>query len=815
MNECDPKDYSLPQAVWLFLTDTLLANLFTNVILLSILGVVVGFVCFRWMESMGAPTMFWLEDWRGSIFNGFAVGTFLTICVVILFALDFGTLTDAFKDYSVKDQISERRAMTRPFTESFYCRLPVQQDSTPWSRHSTTRITKSLHDLFMVGNSGYFLWFYGMFLVFVLCAVFLIKLVAAYFQGDVGGGIGEISNGIWHPFALGIVISILATIGLVWLADCAVICVFGRQGSLIHRATNAVFFWLANGKYNFARHIGFTTERYALNPSLHLGMMVNTIVLTSIFVAEPVWRSLLTGKETDSHYIPAAAAVCVILSIIALGYGAIAFVAPRGGFILIAAIAAVFWFRSGNLEKYTFDEFAALYTAGNDNDFPGNRISLSEDRSETVPSSAISIEDVLSTMYPGPTEEGGSLPPLIVACASGGGITAASWTIDVLTEINNRVAGIGDGNAFDRNLRLISGASGGMVGASYYVAQQSRTKATWSPASDGPETFDEYIQFVRATIAEDALSPLVSQGVYDLAKIPFVEIYDTDRGRKLEKVWESRLGGLADDEKNGVKLIDWSADERDGRKPSLVFSPMIVETGQRLLISNLDMERLCGRDEAQPAAYQISRYEPLYEAIEVSTAARMSASFPVVSPAAALPTFPRLRVVDAGYYDNYGMNVAVEWIHWLADRARETGLPLHERVSGVLVVEIDLRSPKALDDDGTKRAYLQDLLAPATALWNARDAVQAFRNDELLENLRRRLNADATGLNPEANQHKQAKAASTSDFCAHVRFSCTSDVPLNWVLTKWQRNEITKCLQAPHNNTAMTDLMAWLNNKIQ
>ena len=40
----------------------------------------------------------------------------------------------------------------------------------------------------------------------------------------------------------------------------------------------------------------------------------------------------------------------------------------------------------------------------------------------------------------------------------------------------------------------------------------------------------------------------------------------------------------------------------------------------------------------------------------------MNASFPFLSPSAALPTDPVRHVVDAGYYDNYGTTVATKWL---------------------------------------------------------------------------------------------------------------------------------------------------------
>ena len=41
----------------------------------------------------------------------------------------------------------------------------------------------------------------------------------------------------------------------------------------------------------------------------------------------------------------------------------------------------------------------------------------------------------------------------------------------------------------------------------------------------------------------------------------------------------------------------------------------------------------------------------------------MNASFPYISPAVSLPVDPPRRVVDAAYYDNYGVNLAAAWAY--------------------------------------------------------------------------------------------------------------------------------------------------------
>ena len=62
--------------------------------------------------------------------------------------------------------------------------------------------------------------------------------------------------------------------------------------------------------------------------------------------------------------------------------------------------------------------------------------------------------------------------------------------------------------------------------------------------------------------------------------------------------------------------------------------------------------------------------EDLYDGhsvdIALVSAARLSATFPIVSPSArAAGSWPkryRYHFVDGGYYDNYGMSTLLEWL---------------------------------------------------------------------------------------------------------------------------------------------------------
>jgi hypothetical protein len=242
-----------------------------------------------------------------------------------------------------------------------------------------------------------------------------------------------------------------------------------------------------------------------------------------------------------------------------------------------------------------------------------------------------------------------------------------------------------------------------------------------------------------------------------------------------------------------------------------VFTPMMVEDGRRLLISNLDLAfatRNVGGLLLEPSSRKIERPAfqqedldqsmhledevfslsaveffrlfPAAHEFPVSTAVRMSASFPWVSPAVSLPTLPPRRVVDAGYYDNYGVNLASLWLTkvraWLVENTSGiVVIQIRDHVSQEARVEIDFDRTSSVSalDRLTWHAHkelltpgLQAVSTPLSGVSAARQWTMSFRNDEQVDLL--------DLLFDESN----------SDFFRTVVFECPVEVSLNWKLTK-------------------------------
>ena len=104
-----------------------------------------------------------------------------------------------------------------------------------------------------------------------------------------------------------------------------------------------------------------------------------------------------------------------------------------------------------------------------------------------------------------------SNPKIIIVTTTGGGISAAAWTVAVL----NRLTTENDpalntekisGETFKDTLRVITGASGGMVGAAFYVRNLER-----HVDSKNGKRLDACLKDAYNGVGKDHLSPVISR----------------------------------------------------------------------------------------------------------------------------------------------------------------------------------------------------------------------------------------------------------------------------------------------------------------
>ncbi len=164
-------------------------------------------------------------------------------------------------------------------------------------------------------------------------------------------------------------------------------------------------------------------------------------------------------------------------------------------------------------------------------------------------------------------------PPVILVCVSGGGQWAALWTFNALQEIDSVL----DGSLMDKTT-LITGASGGMIGASYYRELYLRKKM-------GEDINLQDLQY-RNNIGADNLNPIVfSLLVNDifLRRQPIEcegMTYSKNRGYAFESQINKNTDFILD-----KRLADYRIPEQESVIPMVIMAPTIINDGRKLYIS--------------------------------------------------------------------------------------------------------------------------------------------------------------------------------------------------------------------------------------
>ncbi|MES2701133.1 MAG: patatin-like phospholipase family protein [Bacteroidota bacterium] len=311
--------------------------------------------------------------------------------------------------------------------------------------------------------------------------------------------------------------------------------------------------------------------------------------------------------------------------------------------------------------------------------------------------------------------EDSTLPPLVVIGVSGGGSRSAYWTFRTLQYLDSA----SHGKLF-KNTVLISGASGGLIGATY-----------WRSIHDAQllgKIKNPYDPKYQENIGKDLLNAIIfSLASVDLVS-PFNKIsfggysYTRDRGFAMEQEMIRNTEGLLD------KNIGYFRQrEAAGQIPQLIINGTIINDGRKLMISNQPVGYLT------QAAYSLKYETPPIDAVDFATffaeqdpynlrltsALRMNATFPFVLPVVRFPSQPRINIMDAGLRDNFGAEIATRYIFTMRDW-------LLQNTSKVIFLEI--RDTREYDvssnsDESTLGGMVTD---PIFVIQNKWEAFQSY-----------------------------------------------------------------------------------------
>lgn len=309
---------------------------------------------------------------------------------------------------------------------------------------------------------------------------------------------------------------------------------------------------------------------------------------------------------------------------------------------------------------------------------------------------------------------------VIIACASGGGIHAAAWTTKVLTGLDELHP-----DNFAVMLRALSAVSGGSVGVMNYAG-------AYGPYTG--QVVPELCKYAN-TLSRMSSLPAAIGGwfLFDLPRLfcPWLPSW-LNRGWALERRWDL-------DRYYNWPLSLWGVQAWLGRRPAVLFNCTAVETGCAVVFGSSTLASRNGQ-------HGLSFHELTHGQADVMipTAARLSATFPFVSPASrihrAANVSPDLSYVDGGYYDNFGVSTALEFLDQalseeqlppdrnLPKELRETLSRLSAPVPIREVLLIEIRAA-ATPETKPGRVLFEQLRAPARAILAVRSAAQRLRND--------------------------------------------------------------------------------------
>ena len=298
-------------------------------------------------------------------------------------------------------------------------------------------------------------------------------------------------------------------------------------------------------------------------------------------------------------------------------------------------------------------------------------------------------------------------PKLVIVNTSGGGSRAMVWTFRCLQVADSLLNG-----ALMTRTALMTGSSGGLIGAAYFRQVEADQR-------NGGHHRVQASAHLEA-MSSDILNPLGFSFVTNDMFIRYRRVHDGQRSYTLDRgfAFEQRINALTDSLLD-IRFADFAEAERQALLPLLVISPASLNDGRRLVMSAQPVSFLTniaaqGRINTanEPEAIEYGKLFAAQDAqrIKLTSALRMNASFPYITPVVTLPSEPEMRVMDAGVRDNYGYRTTVMFLQtfrqWIA-----------ENTSGVVILQMRDKQ-RELDVEPVNGSLISRMFDPVGSVYD-------------------------------------------------------------------------------------------------
>ena len=440
----------------------------------------------------------------------------------------------------------------------------------------------------------------------------------------------------------------------------------------------------------------------------HLNMVLIQIALIGLILILGLFR------ENPFLQIPAAASSILLFSILTMVVGALAFwLRDWSTPIVIGSILLFNILSSTKILNRPHTAFGMDYDsspAKYDIDHL-NKI-LHPDSVEKDKRYALKILENWKAKFPA-----GSMPKMVFVATSGGGQRAALWTVRVLQEAEKASE-----NQLFKHTQMVSGASGGVVGAAFFRELYLRA------ADEKLDLFDpKYLDQISA----DNLNPIIFTLLVNDLLIRNQSFhynnrkYLKDRGYAFESQFNINTNGIMEKPIGAYRIPEF-----ESKIPMLPVTPLITNDGRKLYIApspmaymGISLDRSDGLEEkSQGIDFQRFFAHHGADHLRFISALRMGATFPFITPNVQLPSSPRMETMDSGLSDNFGVQDALRFMYVFQDWIKEN-------TSGVVLITI--RDSEKFSEIQQKQppSLFEKLFTPIKNIYINWDNVQTLNNE--------------------------------------------------------------------------------------
>ncbi len=418
----------------------------------------------------------------------------------------------------------------------------------------------------------------------------------------------------------------------------------------------------------------------------------------------------------------------------------------------------------------------AVCAVFNDN----TRLRLKRNAKQNVPRPTIHDQFVGWVKYHTPSDSAkNKAVPLIIIATQGGGIRAMYWNNKVMTQLDTLY------NGFTEHVFAISGVSGGGVGASFYLAYYRDFVLNGKRFSHKVDGFssDDYLSSVTAGL-------LFNDNIQKFLPISWPAL---NRTRKLEDAWslgycdQTRLSTM---DESFLSL--WNLpDSQKYKLPSLFLNGTLAETGQKTILSNLDLDK---------HFFDVVDIEDTLgiDDVPLKTAASLCSRFPIITSGGLLckdDMLPIGHVVDGGYAENTGIETALSIYESLREQILQHNLtkPSYQ----IVPIIIFIKNSKETNERKVIKWFIdiRTMLSAFVNAWDRRAPVGNYLASDLINE----VGKDSVYFSIELDRSTKKNSV---------------DLPLGWFLSEKAKNDIAlKSSNIPIANKVLCGRLENLLNK--